>query len=463
MARHSMNAGTAAKDCRVNDTWGVPTISAAAGTSSTTPGWHWSPRTTTLTVAAVPGEMSLVKNHEVRRLATLVRSVAVISRGLDASAGLTTFCGLFTETAAGLLRARRAALWHLTADGRLVAEPGAFGFPAERLAALERRVDPQEDGVVTRVLFQDHVYRGTSRDLDHESSGIPVSVPGTTAALVVPWCSGGAVLGCAAAYDAATGFTDADAESLRLLAAVAGVLWHGHQTEAELQHAIALLATTVAERRRVYDELAAMMEQDRRRLAADLHDGVLQQLTAAELSLARLRRRFVGEQALTLLDQVVGLIRGSDEGLRHLVSSLRPPVLDLPGGLDSALRAELEAVVGRNGIAWQLHEGRGAATPVHVAHGAFRIVQEALVNSVKHSAARRVIVTVDRSDGLRLTVRDDGRGFDPSAVRQAGHLGLTLMRERAELLGGTLLVSSHPGRGTAVELHVPRTGASIPG
>ena len=85
----------------------------------------------------------------------------------------------------------------------------------------------------------------------------------------------------------------------------------------------------------------------------------------------------------------------------------------------------------------------------------YRIAQEALHNVVKHAGARQVRLEVARvTDGVRLRVVDDGRGFDPDAVPD-GHLGLTGMRSRAERLGGTLSVTSRPGAGTTVEVFVP--------
>jgi signal transduction histidine kinase len=89
-------------------------------------------------------------------------------------------------------------------------------------------------------------------------------------------------------------------------------------------------------------------------------------------------------------------------------------------------------------------------------HEVFRIVQEALTNAVRHSQAARVTVTVANGDGLDVTIRDDGHGFEPGARNVRGkRLGLTSMRDRASVLGGRLTIESSPGRGSTVHLEVP--------
>jgi signal transduction histidine kinase len=140
--------------------------------------------------------------------------------------------------------------------------------------------------------------------------------------------------------------------------------------------------------------------------------------------------------------------------MRLLIYELRPPALEQIG-LVGALQQRLDAVEGRAGVEARLlveEEGQLAA-PVEEA--LYRIVLEALNNALKHAAATSVTVWI-RLDGERteLEVADNGRGFDPAAVSDKGGLGLVTMRERAERLGGTLMITSAPGEGTRVKASV---------
>jgi signal transduction histidine kinase len=104
----------------------------------------------------------------------------------------------------------------------------------------------------------------------------------------------------------------------------------------------------------------------------------------------------------------------------------------------------------------RLQDGLVRELPPGIRTTAFRIVQEALANVRRHAGARSVEVALgERGGGLHVVVRDDGRGFDPSAPEEPGHLGLRAMPERAELVGGRLRIESGPGRGTTVEVWLP--------
>jgi signal transduction histidine kinase len=230
-------------------------------------------------------------------------------------------------------------------------------------------------------------------------------------------------------------FTDEDEEVIGLLASHA---------------AIAITNARLHEETR---ELSTVAE--RNRLALDLHDGVSQRLFGLVLT---------AEAAATLLDrdpasareQVAKLqtqAREALDELRALVFELRPPDL-AADGLAGALRKHVE-VVRRSGqyeIELAL-DGEPAPDPARDAE-VYRIAQEALHNSLKHSGAGRVSVRLRCEQGrLLLDVEDDGVGFDPAAPSTRGRrLGLTSMEERAQRLGGTLEIRSAPGAGTTVHL-----------
>jgi signal transduction histidine kinase len=138
---------------------------------------------------------------------------------------------------------------------------------------------------------------------------------------------------------------------------------------------------------------------------------------------------------------------------------LRPPLLD-EVGLGPALRRFLDAQASLSGLSIAFREGIEGRLPAELEIGAFRLVQEAVTNTLRHAAASRVDVEVTREgDVLRLEVRDDGRGFDVETARRAAtrgaHLGLVGMRERLRGLGGTLDLRSAPGEGTVVAAKLP--------
>jgi two-component system sensor histidine kinase UhpB len=134
-------------------------------------------------------------------------------------------------------------------------------------------------------------------------------------------------------------------------------------------------------------------------------------------------------------------------------------------GLVTALRGYLETLSARSGVRIELHGGDVSGLPPEVEIVAFRVVQEAVTNVVRHAAAKKAVVTVERRDGcLRLTVEDDGRGFDVAAsmeVSATGRaLGLLGMQERVLMLEGQLAIDSEPGAGTIVRATLPMEAAA---
>jgi signal transduction histidine kinase len=209
-----------------------------------------------------------------------------------------------------------------------------------------------------------------------------------------------------------------------------------------------------------YAELVVEAEEDqRRRLSRELHDEPLQLF----LHLARRLESLGGTPGLP------GTVAGSLEEarsqalkaasrLRTLARDLRPPALD-ELGLAAALSSLLTDVEDEAGpVATFKVTGTEARLAPEIELGAFRIVQEAVRNTLRHAGASQLLVTVGfRTDGLALSVSDDGRGFVPESLGEqgSGHLGLLGMRERTRLLGGHLEVRSAPGQGTVVEATVP--------
>ena len=214
-------------------------------------------------------------------------------------------------------------------------------------------------------------------------------------------------------------------------------------------------------RRELLAAVIAAQEAERARVSRDLHDDIGQALTSVLLGLRLMEDAYVGEGEGTEpnrhVDQLRHLIADALRRTRELAFQLRPTVLD-DVGLAPALTRLVADVSERSGlivdaVVDSLPERIGI--PADVATVVYRVVQEALTNAVRHSYASSASVVVSTAAGrLRALIEDDGIGFDP-AEPVSGHLGLQGMKERAELIEGTVRVVSAPGEGTTVVLEVP--------
>jgi PAS domain S-box-containing protein len=211
------------------------------------------------------------------------------------------------------------------------------------------------------------------------------------------------------------------------------------------------------ERRRLLADLVQAQEDERRRIATEIHDDPVQAMTAVEMRLESLRRRLSGPEETKALDEVAGTVRETVARLRRLLFELRPPGLDREG-LAAALKTQLERLHGETGVRFELDDQMLREQPLESRTVLYRIAQEALANVRKHAEATAIHVTLaDRENGALLRIRDDGLGFDLAAVdeERPGHLGLVSMRERAEMAGGWLRMAGSKGQGTTVEAWVP--------
>jgi signal transduction histidine kinase len=194
-------------------------------------------------------------------------------------------------------------------------------------------------------------------------------------------------------------------------------------------------------------------EHERRRIAGDLHDGVVQNLAGVAYSLAAARAGAPPELAPTL-DEAAAETRRAIRELRSLLVEIYPPELQREG-LEAAL-TDLLAPCSARGLATELDVDGGSDLPPEIEAIFFRATQEALRNVVKHADARRVAVGVTRRDGVAtLQVVDDGIGFDLAGQADGGHFGLRLLGDLVQEAGGELDVESAPGRGTTVRVEVP--------
>ncbi|MER7247447.1 ATP-binding protein [Kribbella sp. NPDC000426] len=212
------------------------------------------------------------------------------------------------------------------------------------------------------------------------------------------------------------------------------------------------------DRERLLQHAVDASDAERRRIAGELHDGVVQELTGLNYALdaMRLGHPTEGQRAELIADSAVRL-RGSIGSLRSLLVDIYPPNL-AEEGLTSAL-AELAAGLERAGIDVRLETDGAEQLPPAVAALLFRTAQEVVRNVAAHSGAAEVLIKAGRSDGRGvLIVDDDGRGFDESRLGERsshGHLGLRSIGDLLAESGGTLTVRAAPGQGTRVEAEVP--------
>lgn len=195
--------------------------------------------------------------------------------------------------------------------------------------------------------------------------------------------------------------------------------------------------------------------EERRRLARELHDSVTQSLFSMSMLAQVLPALWTldREEAARSLGQIRDLTRGALAEMRELLYELRPAELG-EQDLAQSLRARAGAVERRTGLPVRVDAPGMLRLPAAEAQALLRIAQEALTNADHHASAHMLTVELEAGPPLRLRIRDDGRGFDPSAVG-AGRLGLISMRERAAAIGAHLEVASAPGAGTTITVTLP--------
>ncbi|HEX5937569.1 MAG TPA: PAS domain-containing protein [Actinomycetota bacterium] len=226
------------------------------------------------------------------------------------------------------------------------------------------------------------------------------------------------------------------------------------QAEDRLRTSLDEVGRMVARRRALAQLLETAQEEERRRIAADIHDGPIQVMSAVDMRLQLLLERPDRVDAHEIGELAEDLWSAIDR-LRNLLFELRPVALDLEG-LTPAISMYLEHAAKEAGWSWGVVDEL-ADEPTEESRVAFyRIAQEALANARKHARATRAEVRLrPAEEGLLLEVEDDGRGFDASRTAEPGHLGLATITERAELGGGWCRVESEPGRGTVLRCWMP--------
>ncbi len=219
-------------------------------------------------------------------------------------------------------------------------------------------------------------------------------------------------------------------------------------------------------------EIISAEEAERKRIARELHDDTSQSLNAVLISLDALVVHFptydpIRKQLLRIREQCMIMLKG----LHHMIKDLRPPILD-DLGLESAIKWVLEKHIGEKGIRYGFEtsgsgeelkaRAKGILDYPNIELVLFRVAQESIINISKHAEASNVSVSVTFGEtGIDMAIEDDGKGFDVAKMREPAKkgerkgLGLLGMEERIGLLDGALTISSEPGKGTRICVHVP--------
>lgn len=238
-----------------------------------------------------------------------------------------------------------------------------------------------------------------------------------------------------------------------------------NDAQATIEGANRELESRVADRTarlgQVLRKTISAQEEERLRLARELHDETAQSLAALTIVLDRIRDD-LGTGSPDARERIVEarrIVAGLLEEIRRLILGLRPSVLD-DLGLVPAIRWLCEATLADRGIAVSIEAARAPRLPGHVEISLFRIIQEALSNIARHAGAAHVRVGLDATGGrARVTIVDDGGGFDvPGTIGPAApdrSVGLVGMQERVALLGGSIEIRSAPGIGTEIVVDVP--------
>jgi signal transduction histidine kinase len=380
------------------------------------------------------------RRDQLERTVRALDTTAEISSAIGGEIELDRILELLAKRGRALVAARTAVII-LLSGGQLEVAAAAGIVPD----GLIGRRESAEKWALGAVLRSNRPERLT--DLDRRAGGLLIGELSAAAGILVPLLHRGRAIGVLAAFDRLEGGPEFSADDERLLQAFA-----------------ATAATAVATGQNVashsMEGSIRASEAERRRWARELHDETLQELGSLRVLLSAARRSGDPERLDEALGQAIELVTGGIANLRGLIADLRPAALD-DIGTGAALSGLVERVRATSGLPIELtvdlafEAGRAASRHVpELEETIYRIVQEALTNTIKHADCERVWIDVREAGGaVAIVVGDDGRGFDPHVA--ATGFGLVGMRERTTLAHGTLEVRSAPAQGTVLEVRVP--------
>ena len=382
-------------------------------------------------------------HSELKRTVDALDATLQIARALGGQTDLQMILELVAKRGRALVSARAVVIEH-EHRGEMVIAAAAGELPA---GLVGQNVD-LEDSLASAALRSLRTLRleDEPNKVRFERHGLGRLGVSADAGLVVPLLFRGKGYGVLIALDRQRNGPAFTAEDQRLLEAFAG----------SAATAVATAESVESDRRR---QRLAAAEQERARWARELHDETLQSLASLRLGLASQLKQPTLERTIEAVTSAVAQIAQDMTALRSLITELRPAALD-DLGTEAAIRDLADRARGRGlevdlAIDLAYEQGRHPDRhPIELETALYRITQEALTNASKHGSARRAVVEIEEDDSaVRIIVRDDGQGFDTAA--QTSGFGLLGMRERVELLQGTIDIESSPGNGTIVKAVFP--------
>jgi signal transduction histidine kinase len=383
------------------------------------------------------------RHTELRHTADALDASLQIARALGAETDLDAILTLVAKRGRALVAARSLVIEH-EHDGKMLIVAGAGDLPGGLIGQCVDLEDSLASAALrTRTILRLEEDANMARFDRHGLGRLGVRA---SAGLVVPLVFRGEGHGVLIVLDRlrdGPSFTPGDERLLEAFAASAAI-------------AVATAETVEAERRR---QRLAASEQERARWARELHDETLQSLASLRLGLATQLRDAEPGPLTDAVQEAVSQLVLEIGNLRSLITDLRPAALDDLGAeeaiKDLAERARRRGLEVDLSIDLAYEQGRQPDRHVDELETAiYRIVQEALTNAAKHGGARRAVVEIGEDETtVRVTVRDDGKGFDATATTSG--FGLIGMYERVELVGGTLEIETAPGQGTTVRARLP--------
>ncbi len=388
------------------------------------------------------------RRDELERAVSALETTSSIARAIGGETDLDRILELLVKRGRALVEAR-AMLVALREGDDLVVQAGAGEVPAH-VVGRHIAVEGSVAGDVMRTQQPERLADAPSR-----LRFVLAEQVGAATGLIVPLVFRSEAVGVLAAFDRTVAGPEFTAEDQRLIQAFA-----------------ATAATAVMMAQNVATEglkrSVDASERERMRWARELHDGTLQELAALRIALSGARRSGDGTALERAAEEAIERSTVAIESMRNLITDMRPASLDELGA-GPALDALIERTRRVSGLTitaevdLAYEAGREAARHVpELEVTIYRIVQEGLTNAVKHAGGADIHVSIADEDEVTVRVRDEGPGFDPDARHEG--FGLIGIRERIELIGGTLRVDSGNGTGTTIQASLPvrRRGEAAP-
>jgi signal transduction histidine kinase len=360
------------------------------------------------------------------------------------------------------------------------------GFHADASFYKHFHLIPLRPNIFARVVLENHPVRSADARFDPHRVGQPSGHPSVITFLGVPLSHRDSPMGMIGVANRDEPYDEEHEHLLMTYAAQVAIVISNAQLyeelkaakselEAKVQHrtheleqAKEALAQKARQLRLLYNETVDIQENERQRIAQDMHDGINQLLIGAMLELKSARQRQATgyvSQADEALDAVQTILHDVEAEIKRVINNIRPPTLDALGFVP-ALRRYLQDFKQYANFTCQLDvQGRVIRLPERMEVNIYRLFQEALQNVYTHAQAQTLTVTIRFSKRqLHLTVTDNGVGFDLEKLQSSNRhrFGLITMHERAKMMNGQLAIVTHPGAGTQIIVTVPIDDGQAP-